>query len=391
MPLAGDVAQFSNVGPSWTDEIAYAMTHALNPTPHSANVGAVEVLSSRVTRDLQVTSNSGSASTFFYHGATVNGVAHTIISNQSARHYTHSHSGGGQATLALTNHRDSVVQIGAAGNVTLNLRIGASGVNNGARLVLQGSGSGTLTLSGVGNFYSGGTRIVNGTLVLASANAAGTGAIVNEAGALRLNVGLSLTNAVTLGTAAATYRRDLNAAQGYDGYRAGSAAGARQLNAALIGGSAAVSQTLTGSFDTVSVALNDDQRISDTFSLTRSGDLNEVFVLSLAGPLEPGATLSWLDGDGLWVNAIEGNSASGSLAQTGLLVSFADSGLLASADYLGSWGYDPLSDSHWAILDHDGTFTLTAAAVPEPGAFALLGGAAGLLLWRRRRSVAVVA
>ena len=88
-----------------------------------------------------------------------------------------------------------------------------------------------------------------------------------------------------------------------------------------------------------------------------------------------------------WVNAVDGNTATGSSAVSNYQGSYAD--FLADPNYpdagnlaltLGSWGVDTTDNTVWAVLDHNSEF----ATVPEPASLAVLS-LGGFLLMRRRR------
>lgn len=371
LPLAGDVAQFNNVGAA---TLSYSMTHGLNPTPNQANVGAVHVLSTRVSLDLSIDSNSASASSFNYHGATVNGIDRTILANDSGKNLTLKSSGGGAAKVGLSDNLDSIVQVNGSGHISILLPI--TGINS--RLVIQSTGSGQAILSGVNSTYSGGTRINSGTLVIAASNAAGTGTITNSGGTLVVQSGLVLQNQVILSSTLAQYKRQFASAENYNVYSVSSQS---QTSASLLAGVAGDVREVATSFQSSSSASNDASRLSDVWNFSGTASDIQVVQLSITSALAEGSFLGWLDG-GTWTNAIEGNSATGALAQFGLGQSFASSGISATSDYLGSWGYDVGSGSVWAVLDHGGSF----AVIPEPSTLLLLGVSFTLLIARLRRN-----
>lgn len=111
------------------------------------------------------------------------------IQQQSANNQTISTSGG----LVLDAH--TVVDITAAGNLIISAPISSSARN----LIRDGSGSGTLILSGNNSALTGGVYVNNGVVQAAHTNAVGTGATTVSAGAsLELSGGIAPTNAVSV-------------------------------------------------------------------------------------------------------------------------------------------------------------------------------------------------
>jgi autotransporter-associated beta strand protein len=89
--------------------------------------------------------------------------------------------------------------------------------------------------------------------------------------------------------------------------------------------------------------------------------------------------LGYLNSEGQWVNAVEGNIGANTTAPSLLNVDGPFGGTLV----LGSWGVDTGNHTAWAVLDHNSQF----AVLPEPATAALMlaGAAAGMFLRRRKR------
>src|SRR5207253_810967 len=100
--------------------------------------------------------------------------------------------------------------------------------------------------------------------------------------------------------------------------------------------------------------------------------------------------LGYRQGNGQWVNAVNGNDVTGPDAVTSFQGSYAaftagPGNGFSLAQTLGSWGVDTANNDVWAVIDHDAEF----APVPEPGTIALLvGGIAALGFAYRRRKAA---
>ena len=89
--------------------------------------------------------------------------------------------------------------------------------------------------------------------------------------------------------------------------------------------------------------------------------------------------IGWWDASlNQWVNAIAGNSTPGSPFGDGAYMgSYACTGSIKT---LGAFGYDPVKNQAWAVLDHNGQY----AVIPEPGTWAMFVGGLGVLGFAQR-------
>jgi len=146
-------------------------------------VGAVEITSGRATAIFvgNSSSTSGATGQFRLNGVTVNGVANTIIRNNSTQTFTiqnTQNTGNQTMSLILGNATDNVVNIDGTGDVAISSVV----TGTGGGLTLNGNSTGILILSGA-NTYSGGTTINTGTLQVGNGGASGTlgsGAVTNN-------------------------------------------------------------------------------------------------------------------------------------------------------------------------------------------------------------------
>ncbi len=286
---------------------------------------------------------------------------------------------------------DTRLTLGAvAGNGTMYIAgdgevVVSGGVDTGAGAVAKGS-AGHLTLAG-DSTYSGGTTLNAGTLLLSGSSSAGSGSIVLNDGTLTVDVdggAGAVENAILFSGTSAAYVLERAAGSSFSAYEAASQiTGGINTGAGLLAGTASQERTLSASFTTSSAASNDEDRMSNVFSLSGTGTDDFVMQLSVSG-LAADAFLAWLNG-GLWVNAVMGNSGAGALAGF-YNVSFAafladNGGSFNGATMLGAYGNDGAGNA-WAVLDHNSDF----AVIPEPKSLALIGiGLAGLLARVRRR------
>lgn len=354
------------------------------PAKGDARIGAIHLLAERKNAGVTVgNSSTASAGVFSFYGAEVNGVANTILSNdsnQSLAIMRNVLTGSTTMTMAIQAGRDSVVQVNGAGNITLGLAV--TGV--GSRLVIQGSGAGKTILSGTDSTYSGGTLLRQGTLVIEGKNASGSGAITNEAGRVEIAAGTTVTSRIILAGVNASFSRHFMAGDALSAFRVESSLGGSNTVLTIQGGVASVARSGEARFSSTATAVNDQGRVGDVLTLSGlSGDIH-VVQLAIEDAVTSGYFLAWLQ-SGEWMNAGESLEGRGGLAQAGVVGSFATSGLLANADYLGSWGVDVAANSVWAVVNSDGVYTVM---VPEPGSWAMLGitGAGFLLFFRSNRS-----
>jgi fibronectin-binding autotransporter adhesin len=113
-------------------------------------------------------SSTTAAGILTLNGATVNGVANTILRNTATTLLTITNgTGSGTLGLALGNSLTNVIQITNTGGITINSVI--SGIGGITR---QGAGTGILTLSGNNN-YVGVTAITAGAIAISNSNALG--------------------------------------------------------------------------------------------------------------------------------------------------------------------------------------------------------------------------
>jgi fibronectin-binding autotransporter adhesin len=275
--------------------------------------------------------------------------------------------------------------VSLAGNLEIDLT--QQGVNPVGPAVLSGviggtgdlskTGIGQLTLSGF-NTYAGATTISAGTLVAASPTALGVGSVAVADGAtLRLNPTAILANPITnAGTLA---------------FAGGGIM--RTSTAALASVMSVVAGTEATPLTNLAPALTWSARQSETYSdvLGLNGTDGSIQILTLTydptvldGTSESLLLLGWFDSNEIWVNAIDGNAGAAGVSRvldyTG---SYAAAGVLPTADYLGSWGRDPVTNTAWAVIDHNSQFAVIA--VPEPSALLLAAGGLAMAVCRLTR------
>lgn len=293
--------------------------------------------------------------------------------------------GGGVIRADKANTSGALV-VDGAGSGTFTGTIENHATDASVRLVHSGTGS--LELTG-DNTFSGGTTLNGGTLIAGHNNALGTGQVQisgTDAALLRVGQTTTLSNNIAFSNSNAVSRVEVELAAsdsfstGTTGWFRSDFAGGRTTTVSFLDGAASGPATMELSFATTSSALNDHWRMSDIFNL--SGIDGEIFALQMeVAEILGESFVGWFDGME-WVNAVEGNDGGpGALAEQGFVGSFGsftDIGGSASADYLGSWGYDTSAGTVWAVLNHNSSF----AVIPEPSTVLLIlmvfGGWLGL-------------
>ena len=247
-------------------------------------------------------------------------------------------------------------------------------ITGAVKIVKNGAGEQTF---GETNTYGGGTTINGGTLVAANNDALGSGGVTVSGGALKLRLNVNVGNTKTL--AGGSFKKDFASGEAFSNFGiASSSLGGHDTTFSFLGGKASVERddvTTDFSLTILSAPSNDGERISDIFNL--SGTAADIFVLELqVTGVSSNSFLGWASG-GQWVNAVNGNDATGSAAVTNYSGAFNPSWAATDstlADHLGSWGYDISNNAVWAVLDHNSDFAVidSVAAIPEPSAATLL-------------------
>lgn len=166
VPTATDNAQFG-ANPTAATGVGINFSNVTNAgTQTNGNriedAGAIEVTSARAAAFLVGNSSStaGASGTLRLFGTTVNGVANTILRNNSAQSFTIQNvQGSGTQTMALAlGSATGVVNVDSTGNIVVSSNISGTG----SALSLNAASTGDLRFSGT-NTYDGGTTINGGT------------------------------------------------------------------------------------------------------------------------------------------------------------------------------------------------------------------------------------
>ncbi|MFM7181417.1 MAG: beta strand repeat-containing protein, partial [Verrucomicrobiales bacterium] len=149
----------------------------MNTASNYLNLGAISIDSTRTTNttigNSSTTAISGNGQVLRLYGASVGGVANTILSNAGSGLLTIQNtqgSGNQFMGVVLSNTTNNVINAG--GNITISSIISQSASGNR----ITKSGAGTLTLSGA-NTYTGGTTLSAGTVSFTGTGLGSTGNI----------------------------------------------------------------------------------------------------------------------------------------------------------------------------------------------------------------------
>lgn len=164
VPSALDVAQFG-VNPSSGNSVGIDFSQLPNGLDgiRAQVVGAIEVTSARSNPLTIGNSTTGFTGQLRINGATVNGVANTILRNAGGQALTIQNTqGAGNQTMSVgLANPTSVITADAAGNIVITSNIVEAGFGGARALVVNTNGTGEVRLGGV-NAFTGGLT-VNGT------------------------------------------------------------------------------------------------------------------------------------------------------------------------------------------------------------------------------------
>ncbi len=244
--------------------------------------------------------------------------------------------------------------------------------------------AGVTHLTSALNDISGEVRITGGDLHLDNGATLGSGIITIGTGSRFYNHGALLANEIVW--AGGEYIQSFVNVSTIEGFTVKSdAPTASNVTATFLDGSTPGASEVTVSFGP-STGPENPFLLGETLNI--SGLDETPFVLQLtSASIHDESFLAWLNDEGEWVNATQGNYGDnlGAIDSPSLLSyndfksSFGDDFILS--DHLGAWGRD--GNSVWAILNHNSEF---AYMVPEPTGYGVIGlTAVGLVfLWKRR-------
>ncbi len=317
-------------------------------------VGTIDLLSS-ANKAISIGDNVTTSGILTLTGNALNGVANTILSNESTFNLSlvPTQTSTGVMTVALGNAAANVVQVNGTGNIAVS-----SVIQNGAgnSLTLTGTGTGALTLSGANTFTGGVTVGAGNTLNINNAGTSATNSALGT-GTLLLNGGtLDNTASSTLATLATNNAQTWNGDFAFKGtYNLNLGAGAVSL-----GTSAGAARTVTVTANTLTVGgvISDGTNATTpTTALLKSG----AGTLALGGvnTFTGGVTV----GNGTLSVATVGNSGANSNLGTNGTIN------LGSTTTTGVLTYTGVGETSDKILNLNGT--TGGATITQSGTGAL--------------------
>lgn len=283
-------------------------------------------------------------------------------------------SAGTLGTGAVENN--GVLTIARSGTYALTNNISGTG-----RVVYNGTG--VVQVSGSNTYSHNRTLILSGDVHATNDVAMGLGGVGIDGGKLTVTGTWALATEVFIssGTYARTVRGSL-AGQ----VAATSTLGGPDTTVKILDGHSATEETIVSRFSAATDATYSD--IYHLEGMNNTAGRTELFALELSfSSIESEVILGWLNGEGQWVNARDGNfdnNINFASQYAGSFGQFQGEHGYDLNSYIGAWGFveDAGVVSVWAVLNHNSDF----AAVPEPSTWALLGlGAAGMWVMQRRR------
>ncbi len=374
--LQGVAASNTDIA-TWTN-VATATTFGINMGTASLNLGAISIDSTRTTAT-SIGNSSATAGVLRLYGATVNGVANTIIRNNSGQLLTLQATQTGTMGVVLSNITNNIINIDGTGGVTISSIISESVAGN--KLTKGGAGAGTLLLSGA-NTYTGLTTAGTGILQAGNALAFGTvaggvsitsGAVVDLNGqaigaeAFTLNgTGISSGGALINSSAtAASLSGTINLAG--NSSIGGTGAGVMTLSG-IISGTGTLTKVGTG---TTTLSGANSYATATTISagvlrITNNTGLGTV----AAGTTQSGTSALEIDGTAgaVTVGAEALGISGGGITNLGALRNIAGANVYGGTVTMGAQS---------RINSDAGTLTLNNATASVTGAFTLVVGGAG--------------
>jgi len=188
VPNTTDIAQFGTTPTSGVTGIGINMANPTNNGLSNQAVGAIEVLAIRPV-GVYVGNSSLTNGTLTLNGATVNATNNVILRNNCASPFDLVNAQGFNVTqtmiLALNNNTNNIINLDAAGGITISCVISGAGKN----LTLAGAGNATLALTAA-NTYTGLSTVSSNTMRLNNAGGGtlpSTNNILINGGALRVS------------------------------------------------------------------------------------------------------------------------------------------------------------------------------------------------------------